>query len=158
MSKLIVREIEDGDEDDLIALWQACDLTRPWNDPAADLAFARGKPSSQILVGLAPNQPDTVPPDGTEVAAPLIASAMVGHDGHRGNMYYVAVHPDHRGNSHGRTIMDAGERWLARKGVWAIRLMIRTANKPVLDFYSKLGYQLSDVVIMGKRIEPDERF
>ncbi len=153
MRKLIVRDIEDGDEADLIALWQACDLTRPWNDPAADLAFARGKPSSQILVGLAPN-------NSGDTSAPLsiIASAMVGHDGHRGNMYYVAVHPDHRGNSHGRTIMDAGERWLARKGVWAIRLMIRTANKPVLEFYDKLGYQLSDVVIMGKRIEPDERF
>ena len=28
----------------VIALWQACGLTRPWNDPAADIALARRGP------------------------------------------------------------------------------------------------------------------
>ena len=151
MDKLFIREIEPGDEDELIALWHACDLTRPWNDPAKDLAFARDKANSQILVGLAPGAP------GCSSKTRLIASAMVGHDGHRGNMYYVAVHPDWRSRSYGRAIMKAGEQWLAVRGVWAVRLMIRTSNRAVLDFYDKLGYQPSDVVTMGKTIEPEKR-
>ena len=77
---LNIRPMADGEEGAVIALWQRAGLTRPWNDPANDLAFARGNAHSDILVGVA---------DGT-----VVASAMVGHDGHRGVMYYVAVDPD----------------------------------------------------------------
>ena len=83
MTQLTIRPLADGDEAAVIALWQACGLTRPWNDPARDLAFARGKPNSDILVGLAESR--------------IVASAMVGHDGHRGTMYYVSVAPSEQG-------------------------------------------------------------
>ena len=146
MSDLIIREIQDGDEDALITLWQACNLTRPWNDPATDIAFARDKPNSQILIGLQPGK--------DEAPARLIASAMVGHDGHRGNMYYVAVHPDERGHGHGRAIMRAGEDWLLDKGIWAVRLMVRSGNDAVVTFYDRLGYKPSDVRVLGKWLDP----
>ena len=38
---LSIAAIEDADIADVIALWQRCGLTRPWNDPAADIALAR---------------------------------------------------------------------------------------------------------------------
>ena len=70
------------DRDAVIVLWTAAGLTRPWNDPVLDFERALGGPSSTILVGEA---------DGA-----LVATAMVGHDGHRGWVYYVAVREDAR--------------------------------------------------------------
>jgi len=89
---LSISPIGDTDVAAVIALWQACDLTRPWNNPAADIALARRGPNSAILIGR----------DGDA----MIASALVGHDGHRGWVYYVTVDPDHR---HKRTRLDWGD-------------------------------------------------
>ena len=41
MAALAISEITDADVPHVIALWQRCSLTRPWNDPAADIALAR---------------------------------------------------------------------------------------------------------------------
>ena len=37
MPKLIIGEAADADIDAVVALWLACGLTRPWNDPRADI-------------------------------------------------------------------------------------------------------------------------
>ncbi len=121
MTQLTIRPIAAGEEAAVIALWHACGLTRPWNDPAQDLAFARGKSNSDVLVGLA---------DGR-----IIASAMVGHDGHRGAMYYVSVEPQQRGLRYGRQIVEAAEAWLKERGVWKANLLVRKGNEAVLGFY-----------------------
>jgi hypothetical protein len=79
---LAVAPIGDADIADVVALWQACGLTRPWNDPVADIALARSGRNSTVLIGR----------DGETI----VATAMVGHDGHRGWVYYVAVDPYRR--------------------------------------------------------------
>ena len=142
-SGLTVRPIADGEEAAVIALWQACGLTRPWNDPAADLAFARAKPTSDVLVGLA---------DGR-----ILASAMVGHDGHRGTMYYVSVEPACRGRGHGRQLVAAAEAWLEARGVWKINLLVRKGNEQVLGFYAEQGYATGSSVQIEKWIDPAKR-
>ena len=50
-ASLAIAPITDADIAGVVALWQACGLTRPWNDPAADIALARRGPSSAVLVG-----------------------------------------------------------------------------------------------------------
>jgi len=77
---------------------------------------------------------------------------MVGHDGHRGWVYYVAVHPDRRGRGHGRAIMRACETWLSTRDVPKIDLMVRAENDAVIAFYAALGYGHDDVVVMSKRL------
>ncbi len=143
LAKLTVRPIADGEEVAVIALWQACGLTRPWNDPAADLAFARGKATSDVLVGLA---------DGR-----IVASAMVGHDGHRGAMYYVSVDPACRGRGLGAELVRAAEAWLKARGVWKVNLLVRTGNEPVLGFYAEQGYVRGSTVQIEKWIDPAKR-
>lgn len=115
----------DADVADVTALWQRCGLTRPWNDPTSDIALARKGPNSAILVGR---------------AGALVASAMVGHDGHRGWVYYVAVDPDAQGNGFGRAVMEAAEAWLRARGIVKIMLMVRPDNERVRAFYEALGY------------------
>jgi len=143
MTQLIIRPLVDGDEAAVIALWQACGLTRPWNDPARDLAFARGKPNSDILVGLAENR--------------IVASAMVGHDGHRGTMYYVSVASSEQRRGYGRAMVAAAEAWLLDRGIWKANLLVRSENTAVLGFYDGLGYVPGETVQIGKWLDPSKR-
>lgn len=137
---LSIRPMADGEESAVIALWQRAGLTRPWNDPMTDLAFARGRATSDVLVIVA---------DGA-----IVASAMVGHDGHRGVMYYVAVDPDRQGQRLGRQIVEGAEAWLLARGVWKINLLVRQGNEKVLGFYDELGYAQGTSVSMEKWIDP----
>ncbi len=101
---LSISAIEDRDIPEVIALWQRCGSTRPWNDPAADIALARKEANSTILLGRN---------DGV-----LVASVLVGHDGHRGWVYYVTADPEHRFKGYGRAIMSAAEGWLGALCSW----------------------------------------
>jgi hypothetical protein len=139
---LAVAPIEDADVAAIIALWERCDLTRPWNDPAADIAQARRGLNATVLVGR----------DGTA----LVASAMVGHDGHRGWVYYVAVDPDHRQKGYGRAIMQAAEDWLRWRGIAKLQLMVRPDNSRVQAFYESIGYDEQPRIIYAKWLDGRE--
>ena len=110
----------DQDIPAIIGLWNDCGLTRPWNDPAQDIAFAREKSESDVLVGWLDDK--------------IVASVMVGHDGHRGVVYYVAVSPHIHGKGLGRQMMSAAENWLTDRGVWKMNLLIREGNEKVQSF------------------------
>lgn len=135
---ITMRPIEDGDVDAVIALWHRAGLTRPWNDPARDIAFARTQPNSDVLVGVVDGAP--------------VATVMVGHDGHRGIVYYVAVDPDHRRKGLGRAVMRAAEYWLVARGVWKLNLVVRPENDGVRAFYESLGYEVEPRLNMARRL------
>ena len=136
---LTIDAISDADVEPVVALWQRCGLTRPWNDPHADIALARRRDNSTVLVGR----------DGSAI----VATVMVGHDGHRGWVYYVAVDPDARGKGYGRTIMDAAEAWLRERGVQKVMLMVRQENTKVQAFYEQLGYDEQPRAIYAKWLD-----
>ncbi|MBP2227522.1 ribosomal protein S18 acetylase RimI-like enzyme [Azospirillum agricola] len=133
---LAIRVCGPSDRDAVVALWTACGLVVPWNDPAADIALALSRPNSTILLGTL---------DGG-----IVASAMVGHDGHRGWIYYVAVDPVHQKRGYGHRMVEAAERWLAEAGMPKVQLLVRETNQRVLAFYERLGYATSPVTMMQK--------
>ncbi|MES2449860.1 MAG: GNAT family acetyltransferase [Pseudomonadota bacterium] len=134
--ELTLREAIPTDAPAIIALWQACGLTRPWNDPQADFAQAIAGPTSTVLV--------------VEQEQAFAGSVMVGFDGHRGWVYYLAVAPVHRRNGLGRTLMDSAEVWLRARGAPKIQLMVRDDNHAALGFYEALGLERQKVVTLGK--------
>jgi ribosomal protein S18 acetylase RimI-like enzyme len=136
------RAVIDSDVEAIIGLWRSCALTRPWNDPYKDIAFARAHDHSTILVG--------------EVEGRIAASVMVGHDGHRGMLYYVAVEPELQGKGFGKAAVRAAEAWLGGRGVWKINLLVRSENEMIRGFYEKLGYLIDPVLCMGRRIDKNE--
>jgi len=142
MTTLAISPIVEADVDAVIALWQRCGLTRPWNDPASDIAFARRGDNATILTG--------------RVSGALVATAMVGHDGHRGWVYYVAVDPDRQGQDFGRAIMAAAEDWLRARDVTKVMLMVRPDNVSVQAFYDRLGYDVQERVIYAKWLDGRE--
>lgn len=133
----IIRSAEPEDEAAVVALWHACDLVASYNDPAADFRFARAGACSDVLVGA----------DGT---GRISGSVMVGHDGHRGWLYYVATAPHARASGIGRRMVRAAEEWLRQRGVVKAQLLVRETNTKVVSFYEHLGYEVAPRVIMGK--------
>jgi ribosomal protein S18 acetylase RimI-like enzyme len=139
---LSIKPIEDGDIAEVIALWQRCGSTRAWNDPAADIALARRESNSTILLGRH---------DGA-----LVASVLVGHDGHRGWVYYVTSDPEHRREGYGRAIMTAAENWLRARGIEKLQLMVRGDNTEVHAFYQSLGFFEQERVVFAKWLDGRE--
>jgi ribosomal protein S18 acetylase RimI-like enzyme len=135
------RQLSFEDREDVVALWHLVGLTRPWNDPVVDFDRAMSGPASTIL--------------GIRDNGGLVASAMVGHDGHRGWVYYVAVHPKRQGVGLGREIMEAAERWLRSCGAVKVHVMVRDANHRVQDFYGRLGYELAEVKVLARWLTPE---
>jgi ribosomal protein S18 acetylase RimI-like enzyme len=133
---LTVRSAVADDEAAVVALWRDCDLVAPYNDPAADFRFARAGACSDVLVG--------------EDEGCISGCVMVGHDGHRGWLYYVACAPRARGNGLGRQMVDAAEVWLRRRRVVKVQLLVRETNPQVISFYEHLGFATAPRTVMSK--------
>ena len=131
-----ISPIRDGEATAVAALWERCGLVVPWNDPAADIALARSVANADVLVMRLNRQ--------------IAATALVGHDGHRGWVYYVAVDPRRRGRGLGRAIMATAEAWLAERRLPKLQLMIRPTNHAVQDFYAALGFVEKPRLVMDK--------
>lgn len=136
-----IREYRSEDQAELIALWDASGLTRPWNDPATDITLAVQARESTLLVGLK---------NGA-----IMASVMIGFDGHRGWVYYLCVDAAFRGRGHGRELMIEAEAWLRDRKAPKIQLMVRSDNAGAEQFYQALGYEMQAVTVLGKRLDED---
>ena len=86
----------------------------------------------------------------------IVASVLVGHDGHRGWVYYVAVDPDRRHKGYGRVMMDSAEDWLRGRGIEKLQLMVRPDNDQVQAFYRSLGYFEQERIIYAKWLDGRE--
>lgn len=134
-----IRPFQEADLDGVLALWEACDLTRPWNPPAADIAFCRASGHGELFV--------------SEQDGRIVGTVMAGHDGHRGWLYYVAVDPTLRRSGLGRKLTAHGEAWLKGLGVRKVMLLIRETNTAVKGFYEALGYEEEPRVLMTKWLD-----
>ncbi|MDD9986607.1 MAG: GNAT family acetyltransferase [Spirochaetaceae bacterium] len=136
-----VRPYRESDQDAVVALWRKCGLVRPWNDPVKDIRRKLGVQRDMFLVGSL---------DGR-----LVATMMVGYEGHRGWVNYLAVAADCRKRGLGRTLMSEAEARLREMGCPKVNLQIRRSNADVVSFYRSIGYSEDDVVSMGKRLIED---
>ncbi len=135
-----IDELTTDDADAVIALWHDVALTRPWNDPVADFRRALSGPTSTVL--------------GATAQHHLIGAVMVGHDGHRGWVYYLAVRADEQHRGVGAALMAAAEEWLRARGCVKVQLMVRRDNDLARSFYDGLGYEESDVTVYARWLEP----
>nr|WP_188609252.1 GNAT family acetyltransferase [Chelatococcus reniformis] len=133
-----------GEEEAVIAVWQAAGLLRPWNDPMADIAFCQASGHGAVLVL----------PGADGGPGAIAAAVMVGHDGHRGAVYYVAVDPGRRRAGLGRALMAGAEAWLKTRGVWKLNLLVRADNRQVVRFYEAIGMAEGERIYMEKWLDP----
>lgn len=140
MKYSVIRDFQTQDTQAVVELWQRCDLTRPWNDPHLD-----------IQRKLADSHPFWVFVDQGRVAATL----MVGYDGHRGSVNYLAVDPACQRRGIARQLMRQAEQYLLEQGCPKLNLMVRDGN-PAKAFYQALGYQLDPVCVLSQRLIHDD--
>ena len=140
-TELAFAPVTHDDTKELIALWQDCGLVRAWNDPEKDIAFACSNANSEILIARHQGR--------------LAAAVMTGHDGHRGTVYYVCVHPDFQGRGFGKQVMAAAESWLKAQGVWKLNLLVRAENAKVRGFYEGLGFEVEPRLCMARKLLRD---
>ena len=138
---LVLRSYEPGDREALVALWSICELTRPWNNPHRDIDRKLARDGDNLLVLEEDNQ--------------LIGSVMVGYEGHRGWVNYLAVHPDHQRQGLGRLLMNEAERRLRDLGCAKVNLQVRASNETAREFYRQIGYTVDEAVSFGKRLAHD---
>lgn len=124
----------------VVALWTACGLTRPWNDAAADFALADHHANARVLVA--------------RRGGVLAGAVMVGHDGHRGAIYYLGVAAEQRRRGVGEALVRAAEAWCRGEGVPKVNLLVRRENLGVLAFYAALGYAENDCVSLYHNSDP----
>ena len=115
-----IRAFEVADEDAVVSLWEEAGLTRPWNDPRADI---RRKLAVQPELFLVAEEGDAV-----------VGSVMAGYDGHRGWLYYLASASSHRGQGIGRALVAEAERLLSALGCPKVQLMVRPDNTEARGF------------------------
>jgi ribosomal protein S18 acetylase RimI-like enzyme len=133
---MAVEVLTSADRQAAADLWAEAGLTRPWNDPLADFDRAIAGPTSTVL--------------GWRADGALVGTVMVGHDGHRGWMYYLAMSADRREQGLGATLVRAAEEWLHDAGAVKVQLMVRHDNEVALGFYERLGYADDDVDVLSR--------
>ena len=141
MNKLHIRPFQSVDEDAVIALWHACGLVVPQNNPKRDIARKLRVNAEWFLVG--------------ELDGAVIGTCLAGYEGHRGWINYLAVHPDQQRRGLARELMQHAETLLRAAGCPKINLQVRRTNAAVIAFYEAIGFAVDDVVSLGKRLEHD---
>ncbi|MBO0698238.1 MAG: GNAT family acetyltransferase, partial [Zavarzinella sp.] len=136
-----IRPFQPADEDQVVALWERCNLTRPWNDPRKDIRRKLAVRPDLFLVG--------------ELDGVIVGTVMIGYDGHRGWVNYLGVDPACRRRGLGRALMIEAERLLREAGCPKINLQVRASNAEAVEFYRRIGFAVDDVVSLGKRLEHD---
>jgi len=131
-----IRAYAESDFAAVVALWDATGISIHYNDPAKDIPRMLATHNCQLYVGLEDER--------------LIGSIMVGHEGHRGWLYKLAVAPDQRGKGYGEELVRQAERWLVARGMPKCNLMIRDTNLKVRQFYQRLGYETAPRTVMER--------
>ena len=139
---LVIRSYHDSDKNDVIQLWEECDLVVPWNDPIRDIERKLTVQPELFLIGLVDKE--------------IVATAMVGYEGHRGWVNYLAVNPKKQRQGIATQMMKEAEHRLLKLGCPKLQVQVRTTNSGVIKFYQKLRYNIDDVVNIGKRLISDE--
>ena len=125
-------------EDAVVDLWKRCNLIVPQNDPAEDIRKKLEFQPGLFFVGLLDDR--------------VVGSIMVGYDGHRGWINYLAVAPECQRRGYGKQLVYRAIEELKRMGCLKVNLQIRKSNTSVIDFYKRLGFREDDVVSFGMRL------
>jgi len=142
MNELRIRPFEPEDQNAVINLWHACGLVVPHNNPKRDIARKCRVNPEWFLVG--------------EQGGRVVATCMVGYEGHRGWVNYLAVSLDHRCCGIATRMMKRAEEILFSAGCPKINLQVRESNQDIITFYEHMGYVNDRVVSLGKRLEHDQ--
>jgi len=136
-----IRTYTETDSEGVIDLWKWAGLVHRTNDPRRDIDRKMSDSPWGFLVAV---------DDGE-----IVGSVMVGYEGHRGWINYLACHPDRRRTGIATELMTAARELLLDRGCPKINLQVRSGNHEAREFYESLGYSEDSVTSFGLRLISD---
>lgn len=122
----------------VVDLWTNCGLIVSWNDPVEDIQRKIDFQPELFFIALR---------DGE-----VIGSVMVGYEGHRGWINYLAVLPRFQKRGYGKKLMMKALSELQKHGCVKVNLQVRANNSSIIEFYQCIGFQIEDRINMGLRL------
>ncbi len=152
---MILCDLHEAEYEEIMLLWQRSGLNvRPEGRDGPD-AFAQQMArdeSTQRVIGLRPLPAG----GGGRGNGPLLAVAVLTHDGRKGWINRLAVDPGWRGRGLAQALIAEAERWFSDDlGLEVFSALIHTQNQPSRVLFAHMGYQQVDVVYVTKRLRPD---
>lgn len=143
--RYVIDRLSADDYEAVRALWEAAGLSvRPdGRDSAAQ--FIAQMAGTQIVLGLR---------EAIDAAANgmLVGVVVATHDGRKGWINRLAVHPDYRRRGLGQRLIEAAEQALHEEGLQIVAALVETENAPSLALFERAGYQLHrDIYYLTKR-------
>ena len=91
---------------------------------------------------------------GREICGYLVA--CVCHDLKKAVIIRVAVHPDHRGEGLGRSLMRRCLEIIVEKGVGVVELDVELVSRAAIKLYEKFGFKIANVLVFPSDYPGDE--
>ena len=131
----------------VVGLWTTSGLVPDWRRPREEAERVLAADNGAIFLGTVSSQP--------------VATVTVGHDGRRGWLADVAVHPNRRHQGYGLQMVRAAELWLSERGLHRAHMLLRTDNRAGLAFFKALGYTVIPRGVIARWLDrpplpPDE--
>jgi ribosomal protein S18 acetylase RimI-like enzyme len=128
VSDLSIRPAGASDVDTVLAFWPAAGAPPSATDEAESVrcAVAEGR----LLLA--------------ELGGELVGTVYAGFDGWRGELYRLAVRPDHRRRGIASALVAEGHRYLDRRGAKRISVLVERADEQAVKFWTAAGYGLDD--------------
>jgi ribosomal protein S18 acetylase RimI-like enzyme len=144
MPKLIIRDFRIEDYDKLIDLWNAAGLGyRPRGRDCRHRMEQELKQDNTIFLV-------------TKADGKLVGSVIGTHDGRKGWINRLAVHPSYRHRGLAKKMVAEVEKRLHQAGLEVIAGLIERGNTASLQLFQSLGYErASDIVYLSKRRRPE---
>ncbi len=135
-----IRNMVTGDYPKAYALWMS--ITGMGLNPLDD--------SKEGVDRFIRRNPDTcfVAVEGDKV----VGVVMAGHDGRRGHLYHVAVHPQYRKQGIARRLVDAALQALKHCGIHKVAFVVFAQNEDGNAFWEKLGFTARDDLVYRNKV------
>ena len=126
--------------EDVLGLWQQC--------AGIGLSDADSRANIQSYLERNPGMSFVARADGQ-----IMGAILAGHDGRRGYIHHLAVHPDFRRHGLGRQLVDRCLDVLKKAGIQKCHIFIFNGNADGIAFWTSAGWERrTDIGVMSKTL------
>ena len=126
--EIILRRCLEDDVESVLELWRAAEASASVTDTSQDLLRTINSGASSVILA--------------EGGSNIIGSIIASFDGWRGNIYRLAVHPDHRRRGIARRLVSEAESWLKDQGARRVGAVVEQDHPWATGFWDSTEFVL----------------